>query len=197
MAFYAYKNSNKHLLEVSDSSITAPPEWGSDYTIVELPGTDKDSLINYNYWEYRASGWKPLPSALYAIKLSTGELLAVSDTEITIDPEWGGDFEILTTHLSRAELYKDYYWDAYTHDWKLKSKTLITFTDFINRFTSAERIAIRDAIGTDNKIDDFMYLIEFTNEVKLNEYSTISNVEYFAEKGLIEYYRISEILQGG
>lgn len=65
-------------------------------------------------------------------------------------------------------------------------------------FTSAERVAIKDARTTDPIIDDFFDIIDDPRltEVNLSLNSTISAINYLAAQGLIQPERVDQILAG-
>lgn len=65
---------------------------------------------------------------------------------------------------------------------------------FMRRFTQAERIAIRAARASDPVIDDFMGLLEMTDEVRLDDPDTIAGIQFMVSQSLLDPARADEIL---
>jgi len=95
--------------------------------------------------------------------------------------EMDGDIPDLNTHV----------WDD-AADAFIRAVRTLTTLEFLNRFTSAERIAIQSS--TNQIVGDFMYLLESTELVRLDSATTIAGVNYLAAVGLITSIRAAEIL---
>ena len=66
--------------------------------------------------------------------------------------------------------------------------------DFLNLFTSAERIAIMAAANTDATVKDVLFIFNNTDQIDLSKDQTVGAVKYFALLNLISAQRVSEIL---
>jgi hypothetical protein len=64
----------------------------------------------------------------------------------------------------------------------------------LNRYTAAERAAIRAARATDPVLDDAMYLFEQAQNVDVSLPLTQQLVGYLAQQGHIAAERVAEIL---
>lgn len=70
-----------------------------------------------------------------------------------------------------------------------------TAYEFLNRFTSNERAAIR-AAATDTNVADFLMLAQVAQEVIANDPVTIAGMDYLVLMGCITLDRRNEILRG-
>lgn len=66
--------------------------------------------------------------------------------------------------------------------------------DFIRRFTKAERKDIRRAAKQDEDLDDFLYLLQMAESVRLDNQDTIDGVNALEQAGIIAAGRAAEIL---
>lgn len=64
----------------------------------------------------------------------------------------------------------------------------------LNRYTAAERTAIRAARGTDPVLDDAMYLFEQARDVDVDLQLTQQLIGYLAQQGLIAPDRVAALL---
>jgi hypothetical protein len=71
-----------------------------------------------------------------------------------------------------------------------------TSYEFLNRFTSAERVALRTASLTDATIADFQQMAGAAQEIINTDPVTISGMDYLVAQGLITEARKLEILGG-
>jgi len=82
-----------------------------------------------------------------------------------------------------------YFWNGWTFDaprW--------TSYDFLNRFTGAERSAIRNAAKSDDTVADFMMLASSAYEIVADNPVTVSGMDYLVTLSIITETRKSEIL---
>jgi hypothetical protein len=68
--------------------------------------------------------------------------------------------------------------------------------DFLKRFTSAERAAIRAEAETDDDLADFLMLLECAVEVVNTETTTTDGMDYIVSLALLTRARADEILGG-
>lgn len=71
-----------------------------------------------------------------------------------------------------------------------------TSYEFLNRFTPAERAALRTAALTDAAIADFQQMAGAAQEIINTDPVTISGMDYLVAQGLITEARKLEILGG-
>lgn len=65
---------------------------------------------------------------------------------------------------------------------------------FIRRFTSPERIAIREASKSDPYVEDVWDLIQLADTINIKDPDLVSGIQYFATQDIIEDSRVEEIL---
>jgi hypothetical protein len=70
----------------------------------------------------------------------------------------------------------------------------ITRLAFLNRFTTAERIAVRDAAKTNPVVEDFMDMISLAGFIDLGRTDTQLGVGYLAQQGYLTAERAQAIL---
>lgn len=70
--------------------------------------------------------------------------------------------------------------------------SLLTTLEFFNRFTSAERIAIR--ASTDPMVTDYAEMWKLADYIDVGDQTTIDGVNYLANQNLITAGRVAEIL---
>jgi hypothetical protein len=68
----------------------------------------------------------------------------------------------------------------------------LTRLEFLTRFTTSERIAIR--ASTDPIVVDFMELLNLASYIDVGDQNTIDGVNYLASQNLIAGARVEEIL---
>jgi hypothetical protein len=69
---------------------------------------------------------------------------------------------------------------------------VITHLKFLERFTQAERTAIRQS--TDPVVDDFMFMMEKAQNIDLDYPDTVQGMNYLEAQGLIAPGRAAEVL---
>lgn len=84
------------------------------------------------------------------------------------------------------------YWDKETLKLVLIAETVVSKLEFMSRFTTEERIAIRES--ADSMVIDAMELLKVAENVTLSDPRTVQLVQYMASIGLILSDRVSEIL---
>lgn len=65
---------------------------------------------------------------------------------------------------------------------------------FLERFTKAERIALRRAARINDNLGDWLEMLRAAQEVDLDDPRTVSGIQVFADAGLIDPSRVQEIL---
>lgn len=68
--------------------------------------------------------------------------------------------------------------------------------EFLRRFTQAERQAIRSARAQSVELDDFMFLLEIAETVRLDNDDVMAGLAMLEGAGLLAAGRASEILSG-
>lgn len=82
-----------------------------------------------------------------------------------------------------------YYWNGWTFDAPRWSSY-----EFLNRFTSAERTAIRNASKSDDAVADFLMLASSAHEIIANDPVTVAGMSYLVTSSIITESRKLEIL---
>lgn len=70
----------------------------------------------------------------------------------------------------------------------------ITQLDFLRRFTTEERIAIR--ASTDAVVQDLLHLLGLAQDIRVDDADTIAGVGYLESLGLLAEGRAAEMLAG-
>jgi hypothetical protein len=83
-------------------------------------------------------------------------------------------------------------WDTTSRSFNSVNEA-ITKLQFLSRFTTEERIAIRQHAMTDPVIDDFLKLLDISQEVDVKSEMTQQGLQYLVYKGIILANRVSEI----
>ena len=71
---------------------------------------------------------------------------------------------------------------------------ILTKLEYLRRFTSAERVAIRAAAKMEPVLEDYMSLLELAEEINTQDSDTIAAVQMLESVGLISAGRANEIL---
>ena len=82
-----------------------------------------------------------------------------------------------------------YYWNGWSFDAPRWSSY-----DFLNRFTSAERTAIRATAKTDDSVADFLMLASSAHEIIADDPVTLAGMNYLVSEAIITSSRKAEIL---
>lgn len=70
----------------------------------------------------------------------------------------------------------------------------ITKLEYLRRFTTDERVAIRAAASANPVLDDYLKLMELAQEINLDDQDTVSAVNMLEQAGLIALGRAAEVL---
>ena len=70
----------------------------------------------------------------------------------------------------------------------------ITKLEYLRRFTTTERVAIRTAAAANPVLDDYLKLMELAQEINLDDADTVSAVQMLEQSGLIAQGRAAEVL---
>ena len=70
----------------------------------------------------------------------------------------------------------------------------ITKLEYLRRFTTDERVAIRAAASANPVLDDYLKLMELAQEINLDDPDTIAAVQMLEQSGLIAAGRAVEVL---
>lgn len=128
--------------------------------------------------------------AWFSYNSQTYQLVEVSDFELPITD----GVTVSNTPLTKADIDKYYTWDVAGGEFVARGVSVLTKLDFLRRFTTQERIAIREAAKTDPIIFDAMDLLNMATYVSLTDQDTINLVGYLAQQGVISSSRVLEIL---
>lgn len=82
-------------------------------------------------------------------------------------------------------------WNVETDQYEITADS-ITKLAFLNKFTSAERIAIRGS--ADPQVEDIMQLFDAASYISSSDPNTIQGIQYLVSVGLITPTRSQEIL---
>ena len=69
----------------------------------------------------------------------------------------------------------------------------ITKLEYLRRFTTDERVAIRAAASANPVLDDYVKLMELAQEINLDDPDTIAAVQMLEQSGLIAAGRAAEV----
>lgn len=72
----------------------------------------------------------------------------------------------------------------------------MTKLEYLRRFTTAERVAIRAAAAANPVLEDYLKLMELAQEINTGDPDTIAAVTMLEQAGLIAAGRAQEILNG-
>ena len=70
----------------------------------------------------------------------------------------------------------------------------ITKLEYLRRFTTDERVAIRAAAAANPVLDDYLKLMELAQEINLDDPDTVAAVQMLEQSGLIAAGRADEVL---
>lgn len=75
-------------------------------------------------------------------------------------------------------------------------RRVISKLEFLELFTSAERVAIRAARGQSSALDDYLYMLEMAEEVNLDSPNVRGGVAMLEQARILAAGRAQEILNG-
>lgn len=95
--------------------------------------------------------------------------------------------------------FPEYPFAQYNHILKKPESTpapqrTITKLEYLRRFTTAERVAIRAAAATNPVLEDYLKLMELAQEINLDDADTVAAVQMLEQAGLIAPGRAVEVL---
>jgi len=70
----------------------------------------------------------------------------------------------------------------------------ITKLEYLRRFTTDERVAIRATASANPVLDDYLKLMELAQEINLDDPDTVAAVQMLEQAGLIAAGRAAEVL---
>ena len=70
----------------------------------------------------------------------------------------------------------------------------LTKLEYLRRFTTEERVAIRAAAASNPVLDDYLKLMELAQEINLDDPDTVAAVQMLEQAGLIAAGRAAEVL---
>ena len=73
---------------------------------------------------------------------------------------------------------------------------ILTKLEYLRRFTTEERVAIREASKTNPVLEDYLAMMELAEEIDTGDADTIGAVNMLEQVGLIGAGRASEVLNG-
>jgi len=73
---------------------------------------------------------------------------------------------------------------------------ILTKLEYLRRFTTEERVAIREASKTNPVLEDYLAMMELAEEIDTGDADTIAAVNMLEQVGLIGAGRASEVLNG-
>ena len=73
---------------------------------------------------------------------------------------------------------------------------ILTKLQYLRRFTSDERVAIRQAAKTEPVLEDYLSMLELADEIDTADVDTVAAVNMLEQSGLLSAGRVSEILGG-
>ena len=74
------------------------------------------------------------------------------------------------------------------------TSNIVTKLEYLRRFTTAERVAIRAAASANPVLDDYLKLMELAQEINLDDTDTVAAVQMLEQAGLIAAGRAAEVL---
>jgi len=130
--------------------------------------------------------------AWFSYSTVTSELIQLSDYEIGM----GDNMSISAHSLPKVALETEYMWDKDLKDFIPKTEIVnkLARLSFLRKFTTTERIAIREAAKTDPIIFDASEMIAIAEFISMTDPDTQNLVGYLAVKGIIAPSRVAEIL---
>lgn len=75
-------------------------------------------------------------------------------------------------------------------------RRILSKLEFVELFTSAERVAIRAARGQSSALDDYLYMLEMAEEVNLDSPNVIGGLAMLEQAQILAAGRAQEILNG-
>lgn len=73
---------------------------------------------------------------------------------------------------------------------------ILTKLEYLRRFTTEERVNIRESAKTNPVLEDYLVMMELADEINTGDADTIAAVNMLEQVGLIGAGRASEVLNG-
>ena len=128
---------------------------------------------------------------IYVIcNVETGELLQVSENALSVS---GHPLQVRTLDRTMPDMTK-VTWENNLLDFVDKPMRSLSKLDYLRRFTTEERVAVRTVAKTNAVLEDFMVLMDLASEINLDDPDTIAGVHMLEAVGLLAQGRASEIL---
>jgi hypothetical protein len=83
-------------------------------------------------------------------------------------------------------------WDPASRSF-VKASITISRLQFLSRFTAQERIAIRQLAASDLVVDDFMKLLDISQDIDMSSEMVGNGLNYLLYKGILSAERVIEI----
>lgn len=126
-----------------------------------------------------------------ACNVQTGDLLQVSAEAISVS---GHPLMVKTFDMPMPDMTK-WEWDRGGLSFKPKSQERhLTKLQYLRRFTSMERVTIRQAAKAEPALEDYLAMLELAEDISLDDADTVAAVNMLELAGLIAPGRAAEIL---
>lgn len=102
--------------------------------------------------------------------------------------EWSGMEFATHDHVEQVEIIGDVIQGA--------SSRVLTKLEYLRRFTTEERVNIRESAKTNPVLEDYLVMMELADEINTGDADTIAAVNMLEQVGLIGAGRASEVLNG-
>lgn len=131
--------------------------------------------------------------AYFAYNLNTKDIIQISNFEI-LEIDGADNYSISNHPASKEALEAEYRWDKELCDFVYSANTRLTKLQFLRRFTSEERIAIRELAKTNGIVFDAMELLNMAEYISVTDPDTITLINYLVYVGILSPERAQEIL---
>lgn len=147
----------------------------------------------------------PVAPILYEVDADGNEVLDVdgnplpqtdADGNPLRDPDWVQPYGYTEWADRNASGEFENEWNPTTKAFDIPKpppEARLTRVQFMQRFTTPERIAIRTARATDPVVEDFMQMVELAEYISNQDPNLEPGLGYLAQQGLITSDRIAEI----
>ena len=90
-------------------------------------------------------------------------------------------------------------WNSVTLEYNIKpldtwETRMVTVYQFLNKFTAQERVIIKTVAKTNVALQDYLDMVNQAQEIDLNDPTLYGGLMFFVSLGLLDEYRIAEIL---
>jgi hypothetical protein len=122
-------------------------------------------------------------------RLDTGELVSLGTVFPDPLPE-----ELACLDVGPLQPVGEWNTETRTYDPIVEKKPILTKLQFLQRFTAAERVAIRQAAKAVPALEDYMAMLDAAQHIEIDRPDTIAGVNALAAAGLLTEQRAAEIL---